>query len=430
MGVRRIFEMPVKVIVGSQWGDEGKGKITDILAADVDLVVRYQGGNNAGHTVVVGNTTFKLHLIPSGILYPNCICVLGNGVVIDPEVLLEEMDNLAQRGVTVSPDRFKISSIAHVILPFHKMLDSHQEAKRHEEKIGTTGRGIGPAYTDKISRRGVRMLDLISREKLSKVIRKSDWMKKFPDSPVTVEEVIEKYLALGLRLKPYLIDSSLFINDAIDTQKKIILEGAQGTMLDVDHGTYPYVTSSNPLAGGACIGTGIGPHKINRVIGVTKAYVTRVGEGPFPTELCDETGEYLRTRGAEFGTTTNRPRRCGWLDLVELRYAVRVNGITEICITKLDVLDGIKTIKVCNQYRVNDVIVDNFPMELDIFSKCEPIYQEIPGWDEDISGITRFKDLPKNAKQYMNYISDIAKVKISLISVGSRRNQTINLLKL
>lgn len=422
--------MTVSVIVGSQWGDEGKGKITDILAADVDLVVRYQGGNNAGHTVVVGNRTFKLHLIPSGILYPDCCCVLGNGVVIDPEVLLAEMENLKTQGITVAPDRFKISSIAHVILPFHKMLDSHQEAKRHEEKIGTTGRGIGPAYTDKISRRGVRILDLLSKEKLTKVIQKSDWMKKFPDSPVTVEEVIEKYYQFGQQLKPYVIDSSLFINEAIDAKKKIILEGAQGTMLDVDHGTYPYVTSSNPLSGGACIGTGIGPHKINRVIGVTKAYVTRVGEGPFPTELTDDLGEHLRARGAEFGTTTNRPRRCGWLDLVVLRYSVRVNGFTELCITKLDVLDGLSKIKVCNQYKVDDQVVQNFPMELDIFSKCEPIYEELPGWEGDISQITKFQDLPPTAKTYIQYISDMAKVPISLISVGSRRNQTIHLLKL
>jgi adenylosuccinate synthase len=274
------------------------------------------------------------------------------------------------------------------------------------------------------------MLDLLSKEKLTKVIKKSDWMKKFPASEISVEQAIEKYYELGQRLKPFIIDTSLFINQAIDENKKIIMEGAQGTMLDVDHGTYPYVTSSNPLSGGACIGAGIGPHKINQVIGVTKAYVTRVGEGPFPSELLDETGDLLRKRGAEFGTTTGRPRRCGWLDLVVLRYAIRVNGFTELCLTKLDVLDGLKTIKVCNKYKVDNVIYDNFPMELDIFSKCEPIYEELPGWDEDISNITQFMDLPKNTKDYIKYISDISKVKISLVSVGSRRNQTIRLLKL
>jgi adenylosuccinate synthase len=420
--------MSVKILVGSQWGDEGKGKITDILAADMDLVIRYQGGNNAGHTVIVGNKTFKLHLIPSGILYPKCCCVLGNGVVIDPEVLLAEMRNLEIQDIKVTPDRFKISSLAHVILPFHKMLDSYQEAKRYAEKIGTTGRGIGPAYSDKIVRRGIRIMDLLNKERLFKNINKSDWLKKFPNSSLNIKEVVDIYYDYGQKLKQYVIDSSLFINLAIEQNKNLILEGAQGTMLDVDHGTYPYVTSSNPLSGGACIGAGIGPHKIDSVIGICKAYVTRVGEGPFPTELNDNIGEYLRLQGAEFGTTTSRPRRCGWLDLVVLRYAIRVNGITEICLTKLDVLDGLKTIKICNQYKVDNLIYDEFPLELDTFSKCEPIYNELPGWDEDISKITNFNDLPINAKNYINYISDIAKIKISLISVGSRRNQTINLL--
>ena len=422
--------MPVKVIVGAQWGDEGKGKITDILAAKVDLVVRYQGGNNAGHTVVVGDKTFKLHLIPSGILYDSCVCVIGNGVVVDPEVFLSEVASLKEKGINVSPDRLKISSLAHVILPFHKILDSKEEALRDEEKIGTTGRGIGPAYTDKIARMGVRIMDLLSKERLAKRIAKRNWPEVLKENCPVIDEVVDQFYEYGQKLKPYIIDSSLYINEAIDQGKTIIMEGAQGTMLDVDHGTYPYVTSSNPLSGGACIGAGIGPHKIDKVVGVSKAYVTRVGEGPFPTELNDDLGEYLRTRGAEFGTTTNRPRRCGWLDLVVLKYAVRVNGITEICLTKLDVLDGLKTIKICTKYKIDNQIHSNFPLDLDIFSKCEPIYDELPGWEEDISNITKYKDLPENAKKYIEYISEMTKVKISLISVGSRRNQTIKLLRI
>ncbi|MFA5880406.1 MAG: adenylosuccinate synthase [Candidatus Margulisiibacteriota bacterium] len=422
--------MPVKVIIGAQWGDEGKGKITDILAAKVDMVVRYQGGNNAGHTVVVGEKTFKLHLIPSGILYDSCVCVIGNGVVVDPEVFLAEIENLKKQDIFVTSDRLKISSLAHVILPFHKILDSKEEALRYEEKIGTTGRGIGPAYTDKVARMGVRIMDLLSKERLLKRINKRNWPETLQDKCPDINEIVDKFYEYGQKLKPYIIDSSLYINDAIDQGKKIIMEGAQGTMLDVDHGTYPYVTSSNPLSGGACIGAGIGPHKIDKVVGVSKAYVTRVGEGPFPTELNDETGEYLRTRGAEFGTTTNRPRRCGWLDLVVLRYAVRVNGITDICLTKLDVLDGLKTIKVCTKYKINNQIHHHFPLDLDLFSQCEPIYDELQGWEEEIANITNYKDLPENAKKYIEYISESAKVKISLISVGSKRNQTIKLLKI
>ena len=421
--------MSVNVLVGTQWGDEGKGKITDILAADMDLVVRYQGGNNAGHTVVVGNETFKLHLIPSGILYPQCSCVIGNGVVVDPEVFFQELDGLKARGVDTSPSRLKVSSLAHVILPFHKLLDQKQEAKRHEEKIGTTGRGIGPCYTDKVARAGVRICDLTSREALSKRIQKRNWDEYLPNHGLNIEDVINEFLALGERLAPYIVDGSLYVNEAIDAGKKIIMEGAQGTMLDVDHGTYPFVTSSNPTSGGACIGAGIGPHKIDGVIGVTKAYVSRVGEGPFPTEQDNEVGEYLRQKGAEFGTTTGRNRRCGWLDMVVLNYSVRVNGLTEICLTKLDVLDGIETIKVCHSYETPNGLTKHFPLDLDIFNECKPVYDELPGWEGDISGITDFKDLPKNAKDYIQYISDMSKVRISMVSVGSKRAQTIHLLE-
>ncbi len=421
--------MTVKIIVGAQWGDEGKGKITDILAEKMDLVVRYQGGNNAGHTVVVGDTTFKLHLIPSGVLYKTCTCVIGNGVVLDPEVLFQELATLRAQGIEVTPGQFKISSIAHVILPFHKLLDLQQESERCENKIGTTGRGIGPCYADKIGRNGVRVGDLINKDRLAKLIRQRDW-NKLLNTELDIDGIIDQYHQLGQRLKPYMIDSSLFINNAIDAGKNIILEGAQGTMLDVDHGTYPYVTSSNPVSGGACIGAGIGPHKIHHVIGVAKAYVTRVGEGPFPTELTDSTGEMLRQRGAEFGTTTNRPRRCGWLDLVGLRYAVRVNGLTEICLTKLDVLDDCKTIKICHGYRTpSGEVLTEFPLDYDDFAHCVPLYDELPGWETDISQITDYDQLPETAKSYASYVSTKVGVPITLISVGSRRNQTIHLLQ-
>jgi adenylosuccinate synthase len=422
--------MSVKIIVGSQWGDEGKGKITDILAEKMDFVVRYQGGNNAGHTVVVGDKTFKLHLIPSGILYSTCCCVIGNGVVLDPEVFFQEVETLEKQNIPVTPDKLKISSLCHIILPFHKLLDSQQEHKRHEEKIGTTGKGIGPAYTDKISRCGIRMIDLLSKERLTSRILKRNWAPLLPESQLNIQEVIDRYFELGQKLKPFVTDTSLFINEAIDQGKKIILEGAQGTLLDVDHGTYPFVTSSNPISGGACTGVGIGPHKIHQVIGVTKAYVTRVGEGPFTTELTDDLGEHLRARGAEFGTTTGRPRRCGWLDLVLLRYAIRINGITEICLTKLDVLDGLDEIKVCNSYESSEGMLHHFPLDIDVFSESKPVYTTLPGWKEDISNITSYDDLPQNARDYIKFIENAAKIKISLVSVGSRRNQTINLLTL
>ena len=418
--------MNVKVIVGTQWGDEGKGKITDLLAEKMDLVVRYQGGNNAGHTVVVGENTFKLHLIPSGILYDSCCCVIANGVVIDPKVLLDEIEKLKTQGIVVTPEKLKISYLAHVILPLHREIDSKQEQKRHEEKIGTTGKGIGPAYTDKVARYGLRIMDLLSKDKIRKKISKN---LRFSDiSSEIIEEVVNQYYEFGEILKPFMIDSSLYVNQAIDSKKRIILEGAQGTMLDVDHGTYPYVTSSNPISGGACVGVGIGPHKISEVVGVTKAYITRVGAGSFPTELTDDLGDHLRERGGEFGTTTGRPRRCGWLDLVVLKYAIRVNGLTELCLTKLDVLDQMDTIKVCVGYKAGDEVIDEFPLDLESFDQCEPIYEELPGWNEDISAMTEFDELPENAKKYVQYIESKVGVKIKLISVGTRRRQTIHLL--
>ncbi len=416
--------MSVKVIVGTQWGDEGKGKITDILAEKMDLVVRYQGGNNAGHTVVVGEEVFKLHLIPSGILYDSVLSIIGNGVVIDPGVLIQEIDKLANQGIKIDENRLNISSIAHVILPVHRSIDSKQESMRREEKIGTTGRGIGPCYTDKVSRVGVRMMDLLCKDRLTSRLNKHPHI-----TDENFDEVLDTYLSYGDRLRPFIVDTSLKINQEIAAGKKIIMEGAQGTMLDVDHGTYPYVTSSNPISGAACIGAGIGPHKIDQVIGVTKAYSTRVGEGPFPTEEFDEINDYLRTKGCEFGTTTSRPRRCGWLDLVILRYAVRVNGITEVCLTKLDVLDELRTIKVCTGYKTPNGIVEEFPLDLETFSESEPIYDELPGWQEDISELTNYDDLPQNAKSYVKYISNILGVRISLVSVGSNRKQTIHLIE-
>jgi len=421
--------MAVNVIVGSQWGDEGKGKITDILAEHADLVVRYQGGNNAGHTVVVGDAVFKLHLIPSGILYDSCCCVIANGVVLDPVVFFQEIETLQKQGVAVTPAKLKVSSIAHIILPIHRFLDSKQESKRHHEKIGTTGKGIGPAYTAKVSRLGVRVQDLLKKDVLRKLLLKQRALAA-GEADFDLEETVQTYHEYGLKLAPYIIDSSLYINQAIDQGKHIILEGAQGTLLDVDHGTYPYVTSSNPISGGACIGAGIGPHKINQVLGVTKAYLTRVGEGPFTTELRCETGEMLRERGGEFGTTTGRPRRCGWLDLVVLKYAVRVNGLTEICLTKLDVLDGFDSLKICTQYRTTDgTLLDEFPLDLDVYSSCEPVFVTLPGWTEDISQMTSFSQLPANAQAYIQFVSQSIGVPIKMISVGTRRRQTIHLIQ-
>ncbi len=421
--------MAVHVLVGTQWGDEGKGKITDILAEESDYVVRYQGGNNAGHTVCVGESTFKLHLIPSGILYDSCCSVIANGVVLDPAVILQEMETLRKQGIAVNPSKLKISSIANVILPVHRKLDSNQESKRHHEKIGTTGKGIGPAYMHKVARTGIRVQDLLKKTVLKKKLLKQNWGEVFSEDEYDLDQVVDEYHAYGKELEPYVVDSSLFVNDAIDEGKSVIMEGAQGTLLDVDHGTYPYVTSSNPVSGAACVGAGIGPHKIEKVIGVTKAYLTRVGEGPFTTELEDEFGEFLRDRGGEFGTTTGRPRRCGWLDLVVLKYAIRVNGITEICLTKLDVLDGLGDIKVCTHYKSEDgELLDEFPLDLEVYSSCEPVYKTLPGWKVDISQMTDFSELPETAKSYVEYIAAETGVQIKMVSVGTRRRQTIHLI--
>ncbi len=418
------------VLIGAQWGDEGKGKITDFLAEKAELIVRYQGGNNAGHTVVVGEEEFKLHLIPSGILYPEKICIIGNGVVIDPAVLLKELAYLVGRGIKI--DNLRISARAHIIMPYHQKLDEVEEDRKGDNKIGTTRRGIGPAYMDKAARVGIRVVDLLDKEEFADKLMlnleaKNHLLEKVYDTTgFEFEAVYQQYLGYAEQLRPYVADTSLLIHEAIEAGQNILFEGAQGTLLDLDHGTYPYVTSSHPIAGAACIGAGVGPTKINNVVGIVKAYTTRVGEGPFPTELNDEMGEFIRTAGNEFGTTTGRPRRCGWLDAVILRYAVRVSGLDSLAVTKLDVLTGIPTLKICTGYRYEDgSIINDFPASLKVLSKCQPIYEEYPGWTEDLTQAQRYQDLPVNAQKYMDRIRELTGVPFSIIGVGTRRSQTI-----
>lgn len=421
--------MSTVVVIGAQWGDEGKGKVTDFLARQAEIVVRYQGGNNAGHTVVVDGKEYKLHLIPSGILYPDKKCLIGNGVVLDPEVFLGELDNLTARGI--STGNLKISPRAHVIMPYHRKIDACDEERRGANKIGTTGRGIGPAYTDKASRVGIRMADLVDPESLAQRLRlnieeKNTLLNKvYGAEGFDFNEVYETYRKYGEKLAGFVDDVSLITSDAIEQGKNVLFEGAQGTLLDIDHGTYPYVTSSHPVAAAACLGSGVGPTKINRVVGIAKAYITRVGEGPFPTELNDATGDYLRTKGHEFGTTTGRPRRCGWFDSVIARYAARINGMDCMAITKLDVMTGLDKIKICTGYRYRGEIMVNFPPTLKVLSRCEPVYEEMPGWNEDISNVGDFKDLPVNARNYIQRISELSGVPVVLIGVGPGRDQTL-----
>jgi adenylosuccinate synthase len=422
-------DVPVLVVVGAQWGDEGKGKVTDLLGEHADIVVRYQGGNNAGHTVENARGKFALHLVPSGIFSPSVIAVIGGGVVIDPTVLRAEIDDLESRGVSTT--NLKVSGKAHLIMPYHIMLDHVQETCLGKGKIGTTGRGIGPAYSDKAARQGVRMQDVIDpvsfREQVMTTMKaKAEVMERtYGEDTSSLVADCERYIEAAESLRPHVDDTDLFVWRALRENKAVLLEGAQGTLLDLDHGTYPYVTSSNPVAGYACVGAGIGPLEVSEVWGITKAYVTRVGSGPFPTELNDETGEALRAIGHEFGTTTGRPRRCGWLDLVALRYAARVNGLSGLCITKLDVLNTMKTIKVCNAYRYRGEVLDELPPAQPIFAEVEPIYEELPGWESDISGATNVQDLPQQAIDYLNHIVNIVQVPVSLISVGPKREQHI-----
>jgi adenylosuccinate synthase len=419
--------MSVTILVGSQWGDEGKGKIVDILSEKFDIVARYQGGANAGHTVEIGNKKYILHLIPSGILRENCICVIGNGVVIDPSALLEEIDLLETYGINVE-GRLFISHNAHLIMPYHKLLDSINEAG--EKKIGTTGKGIGPCYIDKVARKGIRISDILNKKNLENKIRSNvkennERIRKiYKQDGLDVEQVIKTYHEIDKRIEKYIKDVPVYLNNAISEGKSILLEGAQGALLDVDHGTYPFVTSSNPTSGGACIGTGIPPNKIDTIVGIIKAYTTRVGLGPFPTELLDSEGEMLRTAGAEFGATTGRARRCGWFDAPLVKYSSMINGTDYVALTKLDVLDNFQEIKVCVNYQLNGKHLDSFPTDVDSLSCAKPIYESLPGWNTDISTCTSFNSLPQKTKDYLRFISDMAKIKINIISVGPKRSQT------
>ncbi|MBN9239403.1 MAG: adenylosuccinate synthase [Micrococcales bacterium 70-64] len=421
--------MPAIVIVGAQWGDEGKGKATDLLADRIDYVVKFNGGNNAGHTVVVGDQKYALHLLPSGILTPGVIPVIGNGVVVDIEVLFDELTALSSRGVDVS--RLLVSANAHVITQYHRTLDKVTERFLGKRQIGTTGRGIGPAYADKINRVGIRIQDLfdenILRQKVEGALHQKNHLlvKIYNRRAIAVDEVVEDLLGYAERLRPMVADTALILNDALDAGKTVVFEGGQATMLDVDHGTYPFVTSSNATAGGAATGSGVGPNKLDRIIGIVKAYTTRVGAGPFPTELEDESGEWLRARGFEFGTTTGRPRRTGWYDAPIARYASRINGITDFVMTKLDVLTGLETIPVCVAYDVDGVRVDEVPVSQSDFHHAVPIYEEFPGWSEDITGARTFDDLPKNAQDYVLAIEAMSGSRISAIGVGPDREAII-----
>jgi adenylosuccinate synthase len=423
--------VPAIVLLGAQWGDEGKGKATDILGDKVKYVVRYQGGNNAGHTVVIGDQKYALHLLPSGILTPTCIPVIGNGVVIDPAVLLEEIRGLNERGVDTS--NLKISTNAHLITPYHRTIDKVSERFLGKAKIGTTGRGIGPAYADKINRIGIRVQDLfdtsILRQKIEGALKDKNQVlvKVFNRKGLEIDEILKEYLEYAEILRPYVTDTSLLLNQALERGENILLEGSQGTLLDVDHGTYPFVTSSNPTAGGASTGSGIGPTKISRVIGIVKAYTTRVGSGPFPTELFDEDGEKLRSIGGEVGVTTGRARRCGWFDAPIARYAVRINGLTDFFLTKLDVLTGWEKIPVCVAYEIDGRRVEELPASQSDFHHAKPIYEYLPGWSEDISKARKLSNLPINAQGYIKFLEKISGAPISAIGVGPGRDETIQI---
>ncbi len=417
------------VVIGAQWGDEGKGKITDLLSRSADMVVRYQGGVNAGHTIVVEDKVLKLHLIPSGILYPETICLIGSGTVIDPKVMLREIDMLLENDIDISG--LQLASTAHVTMPYHRLLDEAMEKRRGAQKIGTTGRGIGPTYADKSQRNGIRIIDLLDeqrlRERLARPLsEKNDLLKKiYGIEPLNPEDVIHEYLGYGNRLSTHIVECTRAIHQAARNKKNILFEGAQGTLLDLDHGTYPYVTSSNPVSGGACIGAGVGPTLIDRVIGVAKAYTTRVGEGPFPTELEGSINDQLCDRGGEFGTTTGRRRRCGWFDGVIGKYAVEVNGLDCLAITKLDVLDELDKIQVCVAYKLDGKRIEYFPSSAEDFERCNPIFETLPGWQTSTSNCRQLEELPSAAMNYLRFLADLMEVPIAIVSLGANRDQTI-----
>lgn len=417
------------VIVGSQWGDEGKGKMTDYLSQDADVVVRSQGGNNAGHTIAFDGKKFALRLVPSGIFEKDKLAVIGNGVVINPPALLKELHYLQDNGIDISG--LRISSRSHVTFPYHILLDKCQEAAKGDHKVGTTKNGIGPTYMDKVSRVGIRMSDLLEKDtfkvKLQRNLAEKNelFTKLYHVDPISFDDIFESYYEYGQELKKYVTDTSRIVNDALDQGKKVLFEGAQGVMLDVDQGTYPYVTASNPIAGGVCTGVGVGPNKIDMVVGICKAYSTRVGAGPFPTELTDEIGDRIRETGHEYGTVTGRPRRVGWFDSVAMRHARRVSGLSCLSLNLLDVLTGLKTVKICTSYKLDGKQIDYYPASLKELDRCEPVYEELPGWDEDITGVKRFEDLPINAQNYLKRVSELSETPLATVSVGADRIQTI-----
>ena len=423
--------MPNVVVVGTQWGDEGKGKIVDLLTEQAQVVARYQGGNNAGHTLVVGGEKFIFHLIPSGILHPGTVCCIGNGVVLDPEVFLGEIERLKSRGVKVGPENLRVSERTQVIMPYHQRLDKAREKAKGAAKIGTTGRGIGPCYEDKVARRGIRVADLVNpelfRAKLQEALPEKNFLleKFLGDRPFSFEEIFAPYQEMGKALKPLMANVSVLLQTALQTDKNILFEGAQGTHLDIDHGTYPFVTSSNPVAGGAATGSGIGPNALHRVLGIVKAYTTRVGGGPFPTECLDKVGDHMVECGVEFGSTTGRRRRCGWLDMVVLKEAARLNGLTGLAITKLDVLSTLNPVRICVAYELDGERREVMPPTLSELERCQPVFEDLPGWTEDLRGVRHFEDLPVNTRNYLKRLEELAGVPIQIVSVGPDREETI-----
>ena len=428
--------MSAFIVLGAQWGDEGKGKMTDYLAEEADVVVRFQGGNNAGHTVEVGDRQYKLHLIPSGILHDEKLNVIGNGVVVDPKALFDEIGYLENEGVKVTPEKLIISDRAHLIMPYHRVLDKLKEKARGKNDIGTTGKGIGPCYTDKFERCGIRVCDLLHEEVFEAKLRENVEMKNayitkvLGGEALDVEEILNDYKEYAKKMRPFVRDTSVQVYDSIKENKSVLFEGAQGMLLDIDHGTYPYVTSSNTTAGGVSNGVGIGPNLITNAVGITKAYTTRVGKGPFPTELNNEVGEWIREKGHEYGVTTGRSRRCGWLDLVIVKSTVRVCGLTSLAVTKIDTLAGLEKIKVCVGYKFEDKVIDYFPASLEDLAKCEPVYEEFDGWDDSVADARSYEELPENARKYLERIAEFTGTKISIVSVGPKRDQTMRIAEL